>query len=184
MDLEEYRWLLVDDFIKNFNLHRINHFRPSELICVDESMSRWYGHGGEWINAGLPNYVAIERKPENGCEIQNAACGVSGVMLQLKLVKTTTEMSKLLNEADKEMLHGIVVLKELVNPWFYSQRIVCADSYFASVRNYFGIKLDSLGLSRQQHQSIPCTIFLTRSSKGEVTDSDYLPLTPTDDQMR
>jgi hypothetical protein len=96
-------------------------------------MSRWYGHGGEWINAGLPNYVAIDRKPENGCEIQNAACGVSGVMLQLKLVKTTAEMNLLLSEDDREMLHGIVVLKQLVQPWFYSQRVVCADSYFASV---------------------------------------------------
>ena len=50
-------------------------------------MSRWYGQGGHWINHGLPQYVAIDRKPENGCEIQNAACGRSGVMLRLKLVK-------------------------------------------------------------------------------------------------
>jgi hypothetical protein len=42
-----------------------------------------------------------------------------GVMLQLKLVKTTTEMNKLLNKENKEMLHGLVVLKELVHPWFY-----------------------------------------------------------------
>jgi hypothetical protein len=26
-------------------------------------------------NHGLPMYVAMNRKPENGCEIQNAACG-------------------------------------------------------------------------------------------------------------
>jgi hypothetical protein len=32
--------------------------------------------------------LAIDRKPENGCEIQNAACGGSGVMLSpFKLVK-------------------------------------------------------------------------------------------------
>ena len=34
-----------------------------------------------------PSIHSIDRKPENGCEIQNSACGLSGVMLQLKLVK-------------------------------------------------------------------------------------------------
>jgi hypothetical protein len=33
-------------------------------------MSQWYGKGGDWINTGLPHYIAIKRKPENGCEIQ------------------------------------------------------------------------------------------------------------------
>ena len=64
---------------------------PLDEICVDESMSRWYGQGGHWINHGLPMYVAIDRKPENGCEIQNAACGHSGVMIRLKIVKTAEE---------------------------------------------------------------------------------------------
>lgn len=50
----------------------------SDTICVDESMSCWYGkEGGQWINYGLPQYIAIDQKPENGCEIQNAACGIS-----------------------------------------------------------------------------------------------------------
>ena len=37
---------------------------------------------------GLPMYVAIlDRKPEDGLEIQNAACAHSGIMYQLKIVK-------------------------------------------------------------------------------------------------
>ena len=32
------------------------------MICVDESISRWYGQGGDWIDFGLPHYVAIVRK--------------------------------------------------------------------------------------------------------------------------
>jgi hypothetical protein len=44
------------------------------------------GKGGSWINQGMPHYVAIDRKPENGAEIQNAPCGRSGNMLSLKLV--------------------------------------------------------------------------------------------------
>ena len=106
------------------------------MICVDESMSRWYGQGGHWINHGLPQYVAIDRKPENGCEIQNAACGMSGVMLRLKLVKGAdlpgSEEEQFGNN-DDSLLHGTNVLKHVVSPWFGSNRVVCADSYFASV---------------------------------------------------
>ena len=139
MSSETYRWKLIDDFVDNYNKHRASTFVPSHLVCVDESMSRWYGLGGNWINMGLPNYVAIDRKPENGCEIQDAACGISGVMLQLKLVKSVGiedggEIDDGLQEdEDSGLLHGTVVLKELVRPYFYTDRIVCADSYFASV---------------------------------------------------
>ena len=69
-------------------------FFPSDEICMDESMSRWYGQVGHWINHGLPMYVAIYRKPENGCEIQNAACGHSGVIIQLKIVKTADQHNR------------------------------------------------------------------------------------------
>lgn len=48
-------------------------------------MSKLYGVGGEWISAGLPHYVALDRKPENGAEVQNLTCSRSGVMLCLKL---------------------------------------------------------------------------------------------------
>jgi hypothetical protein len=134
MSPERYRWLLIDEFIDNFNEHRAKTFLPSELICVDESISRWYGQGGEWINHGLPMYVAMDRKPENGCEIQNAACGRSGVMIRLKIVKTATEAEALgANEDDNGLLHGTKVLKELIQPWAFTNRMVCADSYFASV---------------------------------------------------
>ena len=134
MSSEKYRWLLVDEFVNKFNEHRASTFIPSEVICVDESISRWYGQGGDWINHGLPMYVAIDRKPENGCEIQNAACGRSGVMLRLKLVKTKVEeTSNQEEDHDDDMLHGTEILLLLIEPWNFSDRIVCADSYFASV---------------------------------------------------
>ena len=81
-------------------------------------------------------YVAIDRKPENGCEIQNSACGVSGVMLCLKLVKTKAlEIEECEDREDREegeLNHGTKVMIDLVTPWLYSDQIVCADSYFAS----------------------------------------------------
>ena len=96
-------------------------------------MSRWYGQGGHWINHGLPMYVAIDRKPENGCEIQNAACGHSGVMIRLKIVKTAEEENASAVTEDDGNNHGTNVLKFLVEPWERTDRCVCVDSYFTSV---------------------------------------------------
>ena len=106
----------------------------STIFCVDESTSRWYGLGGYWINLGLPQYVAIDQKPENGCEIQNSACGDSGIMLHLKLVKTAEAEDHNVQEDENSIPHGAKVLRELVQPWVNTERIVCADSYFASVK--------------------------------------------------
>ena len=89
MSHEQWRWKLVDDFVDAFNLHRKESFIPPDIICVDESISHWYGLGGHWMNTGLPCYVAIDMIPENRCEIQNSACVKSGIMLRIKLVKNT-----------------------------------------------------------------------------------------------
>ena len=127
----------VDGFVKRFNEYRQDYYSPSKNICVDESISICYSQGGHWINIGLPMYVAIDRKPENGCEIQNAADGRSGIMLCLRLVTTAEESCIQDAVEDKveetKLLHGTQVLKGLVLPWENSDRVVCADSYFASV---------------------------------------------------
>ena len=66
-------------------------FIPSDLICVDENMSKCYRTGGHYINIYLPNYIAVDRKPQSGCEIQNLAVGCAWVMLNLKLVKNAED---------------------------------------------------------------------------------------------
>ena len=71
---ERRRWSLVDDFVTSFNAHRAAHVRPSDLLCVNESISKWYGQAGGWSDRGVPMYVAIDRKPKNGCDIPNTAC--------------------------------------------------------------------------------------------------------------
>ena len=74
---------------------------------MDESISRWYDQGGDWINFGLPHYVAIDRKPENGCEIQDSCCGVSGIMMRLKVVKQEEDYSDTESDEDSTTLgHG------------------------------------------------------------------------------
>ena len=144
MSHAEHRWQLVDGFVERFNAHRERIYSPTHLICVDESMIRWYGLGGSYINIGLPQYVEMERKPEKGGEIQNAADGVTGIMMRLHVVKGAEnerlEALRRRNNVDdddepgeEEVLHGAHVMAHLVKPWWRSGRVVCADSYFASV---------------------------------------------------
>ena len=79
-------------------------------------------------------YVAIDRKPDNGCEIQDKACGRSIIMIRLKLVKTGTEEAVgIIVEYDNGILHGTKVLISLILPWTYYDHVVCLDSNFASV---------------------------------------------------
>ena len=54
-------------------------------------MVRWYGHGGDWTNKGLPLYIAININTENGMEVHNSACGECGIMMRLKLVKGVSD---------------------------------------------------------------------------------------------
>jgi Transposase IS4 len=115
-----------------FHKHQARMLIPSEHICADESISRWYGQGDKWSNHGLPMYVAIDQKPEHGCGIQNSASAKSAVITRMKLVKRTEEERTHVQEGGNRLLHGTKVLKYLISSWNFSHRMVCADSYFAS----------------------------------------------------
>lgn len=155
---ERYRWGLVNDFITAINLHREEHVTPGENLCVDESILKWYGLEGHWIEVGLPMYMAIDRKPENGCKIQNAACGRSGMMLRLHLVTTAADQRSSLSAAEADLLHGSVVLNRLSGAWAGSNRIVCVESYFASVQaaEHVGeMGLRFIGVVKTAHRRFP-----------------------------
>ncbi len=79
--------------------------------------------------------MAIDRKPESGCEIQNTASGQRRVIIGLKVVKGAMEEELALSAAqnEDEMLHRAKVCKYLVQPWAFSDRVVCGYSFFASV---------------------------------------------------
>ena len=128
MSQEIYIWLLIDGFAKEINDYRASHFSPSDFICVDESISRWYGQGGHWISHGLPMYVAIDGKPENGCEIQNECCGRSSIMMRIKLVKTSEEeLTHTIPDAETGLLHSTCVLLYLISSCTYSLRTIVGD---------------------------------------------------------
>ena len=77
-------------------------------------MSRWYGVGGHWLGVGLPTYIAIDRKPENGCEIQYYCCGKFRILTRLRIVKSADE-----DECNTtgDMPRGTQETVELVRPW-------------------------------------------------------------------
>jgi hypothetical protein len=75
----------------------------------------------------------MDRKPEFGCKFQNLGCARSGIVMRLKLVKTMEQQQANLCIGDGELLDGAAVLKSLVPPWARTDRIVCANLYFASV---------------------------------------------------
>ena len=113
---------------------------PSETICVDESISRWYGLGRDWIDVGLPHYVCLDRKIESGCELKSACCGASVIVLRLEITKSAEEKSEQSYEASEA--HGTATVLRLVEPWFLTNRHVYADSYFASVATAIALYLN------------------------------------------
>ena len=162
MSDETFRWQLVDDFVSAINQHRKANFEPSGMICVDESMVRWYGLGGSWISVGLPHYVAMDRKPEDGCEIQSACCTGSGIICQIKLCKSKSECERAAQAQDNEPANdataahttdngkssksaGTSAVLELTRPWHSTNRIVVADSAFASVNTAVQLNKRRLG---------------------------------------
>jgi hypothetical protein len=173
---EVYRRNLVDDFVTMFNDHRQQQVYPSDRICVDESISRWYGMGGDWINVGLPMNVAMDQKPENGAELQNACCAVSGVMLRLRIHKSKAVDSL---DLDPMLGHGTAVLRDLVLPWSETGRVVAANSFFASVEAaqvLFRIGLRFVGVVKTATKRFPMAALSkvqmpTRGMEG--TDSSW-----------
>lgn len=48
--------------LQAINKHRAASVSPLELICVDKSMSIWYGLGGDYLRVLLSTYRAKDRK--------------------------------------------------------------------------------------------------------------------------
>ena len=98
--------MIFDDHVANFNKKRARNYHPSYSTCVDESMLRWYDIGGHWINACLPQYITIDKNPKNRFDIHNATYRVSGIMIELKLVKTSSGEDIHYPEEHDGLLHG------------------------------------------------------------------------------
>ena len=113
----DVRWDRVSAFVKAINEFRESNFTPCEYICVHESMSRWYGLGGDWCDLGLPHYVAMDRKTENGGELKSSACGKSGGMLRIERVTGQEDNNS--RSFEHQYQHTAAVTLRLVEPWLH-----------------------------------------------------------------
>ncbi len=172
MSSEWYRWMLVEDFVANCNNYRMRTFEPGGRLEADESVICWYGIGGAYVNAGLPMYLALKRKPDNGGEIQNLVDVKSEIMLRLKIVKSTKKEKALIGNATddaqdevgdnannaKNSGKGTKVFLELIEPYFGTSRLVTIDAYFASVECTLSAKAKGLLVianAKQYHKGYP-----------------------------
>ena len=137
MPSEDCCWVLTQDFIDHFDQHDEQNFHPWATLCVDESMTRWHGIGGDCINEGSPMFVAIDRKPDYGCEIQSICCAKSSVMLSLKVVKKLKSRVRKdasnTDDGDIGLNEGTWTIKELCSSWANTNRVAVTNSHFASV---------------------------------------------------
>jgi hypothetical protein len=118
MPWEDYNWMLVEDFTVHFNNHRASTYSPCTYICVDESITRWYGMGADYINIGHPHPLYLDRKPEGGGEIQSACCSDTGVMIRMRTVKSADYYQRHpVSPQEAALNNGTRVLKELTLPW-------------------------------------------------------------------
>lgn len=177
--LTDSRWSLVSGFLKAINEHRQHYVRPSDHICVDESISRWYGLGGDWIKIGLPHYVAYDRKPENGCELKSAACGKSGIMLRMELVMGHT--SGMRRDFTEEFSHTTALTLRLVQPWLKTNRVVCGDSYFASVQTAEAMTKYGMGFIGVVKNAVTEFPMQFLASKELTTRGDYISMVSTNE---
>jgi hypothetical protein len=154
MSSERYRWMLINNFVASYNDYCQRTFVPGGHLEADETVIRWYGKGGAFVDTGLPMYLALERKPDNGVEIQNHADVVSGIMLHLKVVKSANE-EKAITAAAADAIaandgnnaaaadeagKGTQVLLELTEPWHHSDCLVTVNAYFASMEAALAMK--------------------------------------------
>lgn len=137
---------MINDFVVSRNSYRESRVTPSNLTCVNESMCKWYGFGGDCIEKRLSMYVAMERKPGIGCQVQNAPCWRSGIMMRLHVVTTAQLERAHAFERNEDIEHGMAVMKRLVAPWAASRGVVCADSYLGCVEAALQMHQMSLGL--------------------------------------
>ena len=79
------KWRPVRFFMDAINNRRVQIFIPGDVICIDESTSKWCGLG-DWYDVGLPHITKCSCKPWNlGMEFKDAMCAKSGIMLQMEI---------------------------------------------------------------------------------------------------
>ena len=81
-----------------------------------------YGLGRSWIGVGLPHYVALDRKPVSGRELETGSCGKSGIIIRIDMTMFAEDTCG--KEYESDHCHVTEFLLPLLDTWFHTNRIV------------------------------------------------------------
>ena len=73
-------------------------------------------------------YIAMDRKPENGCEIRTSCCGRSKILCRLHIVKGADDGSDD-EETEDELPRGTRDALELMAPWHGTMNRLCGQLF-------------------------------------------------------
>ena len=91
----------------------------------------------------MPAVMKIMRKPKGvGCEVKTIADVASGIMINLEINEGKEAMKE--KRWQRELGAGTATTLRLSEPWHGSGRIVCGDSWFASVKT--AVQMHQIGL--------------------------------------
>jgi len=101
-------------------------------------------------------------------------------MLRLHLVTTAEKQHVTRSAAESQMLHGTALLQRLVGPWAGPDRVVCADSYVASVEAALSLKASGLrfiGMVKTAHRRVPLS---SRAARELEARGDWVTMVHDD----
>lgn len=132
----------VEGFVREFNRHSHETVSTGESIFFYESISRWYGLGGDWYTIGLLNYIKLEQKTKKRTWTEDLMLWCTRINFHYRITKCVEETKQ--REYKNEATHGKATILRFVAPWFVSNRNIYADSFFASETT--AMKLWDVGL--------------------------------------
>ena len=166
-------WKIVSPLIDMCNLKWQTSIRPGHKLTVDESMFAWYGRGGDI--GGMPTVIKIKRKPKGvGCEIKSVAYASTNIMLAIEINEGKDTMAT--KKWQKEFGAGTATTLRLTDTWHGSGRMVCGDSWFASVKTAVAPMKHGLffaGVVKTTHTAFPLKLLsaMCPSPKGRFVSA-------------
>lgn len=168
----------IRGFIDAFNSNRAATVVPGATITVDEIMSGWEGKELKYHPKGCPHVTKIPRKPVPcGMEGKSSCDGESNIMLRIEIQEgkdAMTEKRYQNRETGGYKFHTAITLRS-VEPWFGTNRLVVADSAFASVataKALLAYGLHFIGIVKTATAGFPKKVFeaweSTNPQRGEM----------------
>ena len=126
-------WAFVRGLVDAYNKNRADNITAGWLLTADETMFAWRGQVGKLDPTKCPHRSWVPRKPEPlGVEMKTLGDALSGVMLRMEICEGAEPMKQKEFSADWGATTACTL--RLGKPWFGSQRVLAADSWFSGVK--------------------------------------------------